>query len=91
MFKKEDIESIDRKYFTVIVANEYDITLVSNNTHHVWYIHNVELPDRELCIVFHKHKASHPYHNHSWCGTLKSNKGYQIARSISVKWQKTCS
>lgn len=46
MFKKEDIESIDRKYFTVIVANEYDITLVSNNTHHVWYIHNVELPDR---------------------------------------------
>ncbi|MDD6069652.1 MAG: hypothetical protein PUC12_02410 [Clostridiales bacterium] len=25
MFKKEDIESIDRKYFTVIVANEYDI------------------------------------------------------------------
>lgn len=45
MFKKEDIESIDRKYFTVIVANEYDITLVSNNTHHVWYIHNVELPD----------------------------------------------
>lgn len=52
MFKKEDIESIDRKYFTVIVANEYDITLVSNNTHHVWYIHNVELPDRELCILF---------------------------------------
>ena len=38
MFKKEDIESIDRKYFTVIVANEYDITLVSNNTHHVWYM-----------------------------------------------------
>lgn len=37
MFKKEDIESIDRRYFTVIVANEYDITLVSNNAHHVWY------------------------------------------------------
>lgn len=71
MFKKEDIESIDRKYFTVIVANEYDIILVSNNTHHVWYIHNVELPDRELCIVFHKHKPSHPYHNHSRCGTLR--------------------
>ena len=91
MFKKEDIESIDRKYFTVIVANEYDITLVSNNTHHVWYIHNVELPDRELCIVFHKHKASHPYHNLMVWYLKKSNKGYQIARSISVKWQKTCS
>lgn len=52
LFKKEDIESIDRKYFTVIVANEYDITLVSNNTHHVWYIHNVELPDMELCIQY---------------------------------------
>ena len=68
MFKKEDIELIDRKYFTVIVANAYDITLISNNTHHVWYIHNVELPDRELCIVFHKHKASHPYHNHTRYG-----------------------
>ena len=70
MFKAEDIKAIDRKYFTIIEANEYDITLISNNTHHVWHIHNVELPDGELCIVFHKHKASHPYHNHSKCGTL---------------------
>ena len=37
MFKAEDIKAIDRKYFTIIVANEYDITLISNNTHHVWY------------------------------------------------------
>ena len=70
-FMEREIESLKKKFEVVIVANEYDITLVSNNTHHVWYIHNVELPDRELCIVFHKHKASHPYHNHSWCGTLK--------------------
>lgn len=71
MFKADELAAIDRKYFTVIVANEYDVTLISNNTRHVWYIHNVELPDREMCIVFHKHHVSDPYHNHSKCGTLR--------------------
>ena len=48
MFTTEELQSIDRKYFTVIVADAYDVTLISNNTRHVWYIHNVELKNRDL-------------------------------------------
>lgn len=71
MFTTEELQSIDRKYFTVIVVDAYDVTLISNNTRH-WYIHNVELKDRNLYLVYHKHKISHPYHSHSRCGTLRS-------------------
>ena len=71
MFTTEELQTIDRKYFTVIVADAYDVTLISNNTRHVWYIHNAELKDRNLCLVYHKHKISHPYHSHSRCGTLR--------------------
>lgn len=42
MFTAEELQSIDRNYFTVIVADAYDVTLISNNTRHVWYIHSVE-------------------------------------------------
>lgn len=38
MFTTEELQSIDRKYFTVIVADAFDVTLISNNTRHVWYI-----------------------------------------------------
>lgn len=71
MFREEELAAIDRKYFTVIIANEYDVTLLSNNTHHMWYLHSVELPDRDMVICFHKHHASDPYHCHSKCGTLR--------------------
>ncbi len=70
MFTTKELQSIDRKYFTVIGADAYDVTLISNNTRHVWYIRNVELTDRNLCLVYHKHRISHPYHSHSQCGTL---------------------
>ena len=71
MFTQAELQAIDRKYFTVIVADPYDVTLISNNTKHVWYIRNVELEDRNICLVHHKHKLSHPYHSHSKCGSLR--------------------
>lgn len=70
MFTTEELNAIDTKYFAVITANEYDVTLISKNTRHVWYLHSVELLDRDIVITFHKHKVSHPYHTHSKCGTL---------------------
>ena len=48
MFTTEELQAIDRKYFTVIVADACDVTLISNNTRHVWYIHNVELYSQVL-------------------------------------------
>ena len=71
MFSASELQAIDKKYFTVLVADPFDVTLISNNTRHVWYIRNVELPDRDLCLVYHKHSINLPYHSHSRCGTLR--------------------
>ncbi len=80
MFTTEELQSIDRKYFMVIVADAYDVTLISNNTRHVWYIHNVELKDRNLCMVYHKHKISHPLSQPFpvW-NTSEGDQGYQVS------------
>ena len=55
MFTTEELQAIDRKYFTVIVADAYDVTLISNNTRHVWSITSIKslilitaMPDAEL-------------------------------------------
>lgn len=32
----------------MIVADAYGVTLISNNTKYVWYIHNIELKDQNL-------------------------------------------
>lgn len=65
MFTQQELDSIDKNYFAVIIADQYDVTLMSLNTRHVWQLHNVELPDGDVTVVFHKHHASDPYHTHS--------------------------
>lgn len=79
MFSKEELKSLDTKYFAVIVADGYDVTVMSRNTGHYWYIHNPEYPGKGSCVIFHKHKASHPYHHMAGrircgrrCGGLRS-------------------
>ena len=71
MFSKEELKSLDTKYFAVIVADEYDVTVMSRNTGHYWYIHNPEYPGKGSCVIFHKHRASHPYHQHGRADTLR--------------------
>lgn len=71
MFTMEELQAIDRNYFTVIVADAYDVTLITKCTQHVWYIRNVELTNRNLCLVYHKHNISHSYHSHSRSSTLR--------------------
>ena len=71
MFSKEELKSLDTKYFAIIVADEYDVTVMSRNTGHYWYIHNPEYPEKGSCVIFHKHKASHPYHQHGRADTLR--------------------
>ena len=84
MYTQQELASIDRNYFAVIVADEYDVTLLSLNTRHMWQLHNVELPDGEVTVIFHKHKASHPYHLHGRSRSLN-----QAVRGIRKhdKWQ----
>ena len=42
MFNPEDLRSLAQKYFSVIVDNEYDVTIMSRNKEHFWYLHNPE-------------------------------------------------
>ena len=92
MYTQQELNAIDTKYFYVILMNEYDVTLMSKNTCHVWQLHNVELPDGEITVVFHKHRASDQYHTHSRSRTLgralrdiKSHDAFQLNGRKPVK------
>lgn len=92
MYTQQELNAIDTKYFYVILMNEYDVTLMSKNTRHVWQLHNVELPDGEITVVFHKHRVSDQYHTHSRSRTLgralqgiKSHDAFQLNGRRPVK------
>ena len=84
MFNQKDLECLDPGYFEIICMNDRDVTIMSRNTGHVWYIHNPEYPLMVSCIIFHKHKVSHPYHQHGRSNTL-----WQAVRSVKShdRWQ----
>ena len=39
MFDAKDMECLNPEYFSIIMANEYDVTVMSRNTGHYWYVH----------------------------------------------------
>lgn len=84
MFDTRQFEKINPQYFNIIMLSEHDVTVQSRNTGHYWYLHNTDYPKQGNCVIFHKHKASHPYHLHGRAGTLP-----QAVRSIKKhdKWQ----
>ena len=57
MFSSEDLKSLDPQYFSIISTDAYDVTIMSRNTGHYWYLHNPEYPEKGTVIIFHKHKA----------------------------------
>ena len=58
MFSNEDLKCLDPAYFSIITTDVYDVTIMSRNTGHYWYLHNPEYPNQGTVIIFHKHKAS---------------------------------
>ena len=84
MFNTEDLKCLDPKYFCIIAVDDYDVTIMSRITGHYWYLHDPEYPREGTVIIFHKHKASHPYHQHGRANTLR-----QAVRGIKShdKWQ----
>lgn len=82
MFRTEDLKCVDSDYFNIIAVDDYDVTIMSRNTGHYWYLHNPEYQGK--MIIFHKHKFSHLYHQHGRANTLR-----QAVRGIKShdKWQ----
>ena len=70
MFSERELKGLDRGYFNIIMANDYDLTLMSKNTGHYWYLHNPEYPEEGTVIIFHRHNEQLPYHLHSKSSTL---------------------
>lgn len=71
MFHERDIQMLDKSYFNIVLTGAYDVTVQSKNTGHFWYIHNPEISREDACIIFHKHRASHPYHQHGKAKDLR--------------------
>lgn len=91
MFTEEELQSIDTKYFMMITVDPYDVTIQSRNTGHYWYLHSTGYPTEGACIIFHKHRYQHPYHQHGRARTLrravKSIKNHDIYQ-IKVRGRK---
>lgn len=71
MFTEKDFSVLDSEYLDIISLDPYDVIVISKNTRHVWYIHNPEYPRFGSCVIFHKHKVSHPYHQHGRSNSLR--------------------
>lgn len=70
MFSSEDLKCLDPRYFSVITTDAYDVTIMSRNTGHYWYLHNPEYPEEGTVVIFHRHNGQLPYHLHSRSNTL---------------------
>lgn len=84
MFSQEELNSVDPKYFNIILLDPYDVSIQSRNTGHYWSLHSTGVPGANACLVYHKHKFSHPYHQHGHGNSLR-----QAIRSIKShdRWQ----
>lgn len=88
MFSSEDLKYLDPAYFSIIIADAYDATVISKNTGHYWYLHNPEYPEQGTVIIFHSHHADRAgrvrYHLHGRANTLR-----QAVRGIQEhdRWQ----
>ena len=84
LFNTEVLMCLDPKYFCIIAVDDYDVTIMSRNTGHYWYLHDPEYTREGSVVIFHKHKFSHPYHQHGRANTLR-----QAVRGIKShdKWQ----
>ena len=71
MFSTEDLKYLDPKNFSIISVDDYDVTIMSRNPGHIWCLYNPEYLGEGIVIIFHKHKASHPYHQQGRTNTLR--------------------
>ena len=51
MFDATDLSALDPNYFSIIFTDAFDVTVMSRNTGHYWFIHNPEYPGRVLFFI----------------------------------------
>lgn len=75
MFSNEDLKCLDPKYFSIITTDAYDVTIMSINIDHYWYLHNSEYLEQGTVIIFHSHHADRSgrvrYYLHGRVNTLR--------------------
>lgn len=49
MFRTEEVGKLGKFYFNIILAEEYDMMILSKNTGHIWYIHNMGYLEEGVC------------------------------------------
>lgn len=87
MFNTEDLKCLDLKCFCVIAVDDYDVTIMSRNIGHCWHLHNPGYPREGSVVIFHKHKFSHPHHQHGKANTLRQAvKGIKSHDMIGGRW-----
>lgn len=93
MITRKEINSLDRKYFTVIYAGCYGVTLQSKNTGHSWYIACEDLGYRQSFRIDHSHGGPYtPMHRHGHGSSLyscirqiKSHDEYQMKKDAAKR------
>lgn len=51
MFNLDDLKCLDPEYFCIITVDDYDVTVMSRNTGHYWYLHNSEYPGEGSVVI----------------------------------------
>jgi len=92
MITQKEINSLDRKYFTVITAGCYGVTLQSKNTKHCWYIACRDLGYMQDFQILHTHHRDTPMHQHghgrslaSCIRQIQSHDEYQLKKDAAKR------
>lgn len=64
MIANKELKLINKKYFTILQAGGFAISIQSNNTRHYWHLIVEEYPHFRHYKVYHKHKQSDEFHVH---------------------------
>ena len=85
-FLDEEMKKLQKK-FEVEKKKIYQQVVAERKvryTGHYWYLHCTGYPTEGTCIIFHKHRFNHPYHQHGRARTL-----HQAVKNIKGhdEWQ----
>lgn len=59
MFSSEDLKCLDPGFFNIIAVDDYDVTVMSRNTGHYWYLHSPEYPGEGTAVIIFTSTSTH--------------------------------